>query len=220
MSGSYIGHADADRVQIDDNEVTTSKIANNAVTGIKIAMGSDAQGDILYYNGTDYARLGVGSSGQFLKTQGAGANPIWGSVSTAPSMGGDLSGVASNATIVADAVTTTKILDNNVTLAKIADGTQGGTFYFGASGAPAELAAGTSGKFLKTQGTGANPIWDDVPAGAPTGGGSDKVFFENEQTVDSDYTITAGYNAVTAGPCAVASGVTVTLTGTSAWVIV
>ena len=220
MSGSYIGHADADRVQIDDNEVTTSKIANNAVSGIKIAMGSDAQGDILYYNGTDYTRLGAGSNGQALTTGGAGANPTWTTISTDPSMGGDLSGTASNATIVADAVTTAKILDNNVTLAKIADGTQGGTFYFGASGAPAELAAGTSGKFLKTQGTGANPIWDDVPAGAPTGGGSDKVFFENEQTVDSDYTITASNNAVTAGPCTVASGVTVTLTGTSAWVIV
>ena len=119
-----------------------------------------------------------------------------------------------------NAVTTVKIGDNQVTLAKQADGTQGGTIYYGAAGAPTELAAGTSGKFLKTQGTGANPIWDDVPAGAPTGGGSDKVFFENEQTVDSDYTITASNNAVTAGPCAVASGVTVTLTGTSAWVIV
>ena len=220
MSGSYIGHADADRVQIDDNEVTTSKIANNAVTGIKIAMGSDAQGDILYYNGTDYARLGVGSSGQFLKTQGAGANPIWGSVSTDPSMGGDLSGVASNATIVADAVTTTKILDNNVTLAKIADGTQGGTLYFGASGAPTELAAGTSGLFLKTQGAGANPTWASVPAGAPTGGGTDKVFFENEQSVDTDYTLTAANNAVSAGPCTVASGVTVTIPTGAAWVIV
>ena len=220
MSGSYIGHADADRVQIDDNEVTTSKIANNAVTGIKIAMGSDAQGDILYYNGTDYARLGVGSSGQFLKTQGAGANPIWGSVSTDPSMGGDLSGVASNATIVADAVTTTKILDNNVTLAKIADGTQGGTLYFGASGAPTELAAGTSGLFLKTQGAAANPVWASVPAGAPTGGGTDKVFFENEQTVDTDYTLTASNNAVSAGPVTVASGVTVTIPAGAAWGVV
>ena len=220
MSGSYIGHADADRVQIDDNEVTTAKIANNAVTGIKIAMGSDAQGDILYYNGTDYARLGVGSSGQFLKTQGAGANPIWGSVSTDPSMGGDLSGVASNATIVADAVTTTKILDNNVTLAKIADGTQGGTLYFGASGAPTELAAGTSGLFLKTQGAAANPVWASVPAGAPTGGGTDKVFFENEQTVDTDYTLTASNNAVSAGPVTVASGVTVTVPSGAAWVVV
>ncbi len=60
-----------------DGSVTTAKLAANSVTGAKIAMGSDAQGDILYYNGTDYVRLAAGTSGHFLKTQGAGANPIW-----------------------------------------------------------------------------------------------------------------------------------------------
>jgi len=39
-----------------------------------------AQGDILYYNGTDWVRLGAGTNGQFLKTQGTGANPVWGTV--------------------------------------------------------------------------------------------------------------------------------------------
>ena len=73
-------------------------------------------------------------------------------------------------TIANDAVTTAKILDNNVTLAKIADGTQGGTVYYGASGAPTELATRESGYFLKTQGAGANPVWaaaggdDNTPA--------------------------------------------------------
>lgn len=57
--------------------VGTSQITDNTVTGAKIAMGSDAQGDILYYNGTDYARLAAGTSGQFLKTNGTGANPSW-----------------------------------------------------------------------------------------------------------------------------------------------
>ena len=119
-----------------------------------------------------------------------------------------------------NAVTTVKIGDNQVTLAKQADGTQGGTIYYGAAGAPTELAAGTSGKFLKTQGTGANPIWDDVPAGAPTGGGSDLVFYQNGQTVTTDYTVTASNNAMSAGPVTVATGIDVTLTGTSEWVIV
>ena len=117
-----------------------------------------------------------------------------------------------------NAVTTAKIDDDAVTLAKQAAGTQGGTIYYGAAGAPTELAAGTSGKFLKTQGSGANPVWDDVPAGAPTGGGSDKIFFENGQTVTTAYTLTANYNAVSAGPVAVQANVTVT--GTSEWVIV
>lgn len=62
---------------IDSSAVTTSKIAANAVDGTKIALGSDAQGDIMYYNGTDYARLAAGSSGLFLKTLGASANPLW-----------------------------------------------------------------------------------------------------------------------------------------------
>lgn len=62
---------------IASNAVTTAKIANNAVDGTKIAMGSDAQGDILYYNGTDYVRLAPGTSGHYLQTQGAAANPQW-----------------------------------------------------------------------------------------------------------------------------------------------
>ena len=38
---------------------------------------SQAQGDVLYHNGTTWARLAAGVSGQFLKTLGAGANPAW-----------------------------------------------------------------------------------------------------------------------------------------------
>lgn len=35
------------------------------------------QGDISYHNGTDDVRLAAGTNGQFLQTQGAGANPQW-----------------------------------------------------------------------------------------------------------------------------------------------
>jgi hypothetical protein len=45
--------------------------------------GSQAQGDILYHNGTTWARLGAGTSGQYLKTNGAAANPAWADVSAA-----------------------------------------------------------------------------------------------------------------------------------------
>ena len=102
-----------------DNTITSAKIVGNAVTGAKIAMGSDAQGDVLFYGGTDYERLAAGTSGQFLKTQGAGADPIWGTVSTDPTMGGDISGTASNAQIAANAVTSNEIANNAVTGAKI-----------------------------------------------------------------------------------------------------
>jgi hypothetical protein len=43
-------------------------------------VGSAAQGDILYRGASTWTRLGAGTSGQYLKTQGAGANPVWASV--------------------------------------------------------------------------------------------------------------------------------------------
>lgn len=42
-----------------------------------LTIASIAQGDIFYYDGTKVTRLGVGTSGQLLKTQGASANPLW-----------------------------------------------------------------------------------------------------------------------------------------------
>ncbi len=43
--------------------------------------GTTHQGDILYDNGTSIIRLVPGTDGQFLKTQGASANPIWATAS-------------------------------------------------------------------------------------------------------------------------------------------
>jgi len=75
-------------------------------------------------------------------------------------------------------VTTAKLADSSVTTAKLADSSatpakggtgqnfsttaQGSTLYFSGTGTVAALAPGTSGQFLKTQGTGANPTWTDV----------------------------------------------------------
>jgi len=49
-----------------------------------------------------------------------------------------------------------------------------------------------------------------ISAGA-TGGGSDEVFYENDQSVTTNYTITNGKNAMAAGPITINSGVTVTV---------
>ncbi|MHA1853880.1 MAG: hypothetical protein ACTSUF_10310 [Candidatus Heimdallarchaeaceae archaeon] len=45
-------------------------------------LGTTNQGDIFYDNGTSIVRLTPGTSGQFLQTQGAGANPQWASLAT------------------------------------------------------------------------------------------------------------------------------------------
>jgi hypothetical protein len=61
--------------------------------------------------------------------------------------------------------------------------------------------------------------WGAIGGGA-TGGGSDDVFYENGQTVTSNYTLTTNKNAMTAGPIVINSGVTVTVPSGSSWVIV
>tara|TARA_R100000808_G_scaffold14005_1_gene33472 strand:+ start:1067 stop:2149 length:1083 start_codon:yes stop_codon:yes gene_type:complete len=57
--------------------VTTAKLATGAVSGPKIAMGSDAQGDILIRGSSGYERLAAGTAGQILKTNGNSSNPVW-----------------------------------------------------------------------------------------------------------------------------------------------
>ena len=52
------------------------------------------------------------------------------------------------------------------------------------------------------------------------GGGTDKVFVENDKTVTTNYTITTDKNAFSAGPITINSGVTVTVPTGSVWTIV
>lgn len=61
--------------------------------------------------------------------------------------------------------------------------------------------------------------WGTIGGGAK-GGGSDDVFYENGQTVTTNYTLTTNKNAVTAGPVTINSGVTVTIPSGSSWVVV
>lgn len=42
-----------------------------------VSIATPAQGEVIYYNGTNYVALGVGTNGQVLQTQGAAANPQW-----------------------------------------------------------------------------------------------------------------------------------------------
>lgn len=62
-----------------DTEEITIQEALNFIASL-------AQGDVLYHNGTSFVRLAAGTSGQFLKTLGAGANPLWDTIAG----GGDL----------------------------------------------------------------------------------------------------------------------------------
>ena len=61
--------------------------------------------------------------------------------------------------------------------------------------------------------------WVVAAAGA-TGGGTDKVFWVNDQSIDEDYTIPDGKNAGTFGPVTIAAGKTVTIGDGEYWTII
>lgn len=65
----------------------------------------------------------------------------------------------------------------------------------------------------------ANGVWGSIGGGA-TGGGTDKVFYENSQTVTANYTLSAGQNAMSAGPITINNGVTVTVPNGQEWTVV
>ena len=54
-----------------------NQIADNLISGAKIAMGSDAAGDVIHYDGADYIRLAVGAAGDKLVVNSGATAPEW-----------------------------------------------------------------------------------------------------------------------------------------------
>ena len=65
--------------------------------------------------------------------------------------------------------------------------------------------------------------WGEAGAGA-TGGGTEKIFWENGTTIDQDYTVGTSFgaacNAMSAGPITINTGKTVTVDAGDTWTIV
>ncbi len=76
-----------------------------------------------------------------------------------------------------------------------------------------------TGTVAATSYTGDGSSLTGISAGA-SGGGSDEIFWENDQTITSKYTNTKGKNAMTAGPVKLNSGVTVNIGDGEAWTVV
>jgi hypothetical protein len=60
--------------------------------------------------------------------------------------------------------------------------------------------------------------WSQIGGGA-TGGGNDQVFVENDQSATTSYAIPIGKNASTVGPITIDSGVVITVSSGSRWVV-
>ena len=181
-----------------------ASIADNTVTGAKIALGSDAAGDVMYYNGTDYVRLAKGTNGHYLK-QGTSNAPEWAAVDTTIADDSiaevklDISNTASDGQYLQYKDNTDKLTWSTVSTTPT---TTRGDIIYRAASADARLAKGTAGQYLKI---GANdPEWADV-----VGAVADGCIFENDQTISNNYTIASGKGAHSVGPITVNATVTV-----------
>jgi hypothetical protein len=97
------------------------------------------------------------------------------------------------------------------------DGTfLGATGPIGATGPTG--ATGPSGG--PTGATGATGPIGATGIGMPVGGGPDKLFYENDIVMTTNYTITSGKNAMSAGPITVNPGVVLTVPSGSTYTIV
>ena len=110
-----------------------------------------------------------------------------------------------------DTVTSAKIVDGTIVNGDIADDT--------ITEAKLDIHAAPSGTDKVLGYTSNGMEWVESAAGA-TGGGTDKIFWENGQTVTTNYTITNGYNAMSAGPVTINNGVAVTIGTGENWTIV
>jgi len=75
--------------------------------------------------------------------------------------------------------------------------------------------SGHAGKYLTTDASSASWATLDTDANTTTKG-----LYEHEHTIDADYSITSGNNAMSAGPITISSGYSVTVPTGSTWVIV
>ena len=64
-----------------------------------------------------------------------------------------------------------------------------------------------------------NTTWTGI-GDQPVGGGTNRLFFENDQVMTTNYTITSGKNAMSAGPITVNPGVVLTVPSGSTYTIV
>ena len=79
--------------------------------------------------------------------------------------------------------------------------------------------ASVAGYALVSNGSGVLS-WAETGGAGATGGGNNEIFWENDQTVTQNYTITNGKNAGSFGPVTIQSGVTVTVGSGETWTVV
>jgi len=174
-----------------DGTVTTTKLADDAVTAAKLASSAVVTASIVD-DAVTAAKLASSAvvtasivddnvTQAKIADDAVGADQLAASAVVTASIVDDAvtqAKIADDAVgadqLAASAVVTASIVDDAVTLAKMATGTDGNLISYDASGNPVAVATGNAGQILTSAGAGAPPTFADAAAGGPSVG---KAFF-------------------------------------------
>lgn len=106
-----------------------------------------------------------GTEWKSIASGGAGGGGTVTQVDTSGGLAGGPITTSGTVSIADGGVSTAKLADNAVTLAKMAGGTAGNLITYDASGDPAAVATGNAGDVLTSNGTGAAPTFQPLSAG-------------------------------------------------------
>ena len=109
-------------------------------------------------------------------------------------------------------LSTAKLSDGSITSAKIATLSPSPEGTYGGATAIPTIIVNSKGQVTSASTSAAI-------AGA-VGGGTDKLFWENDQTMTTNYTLTSNKNAMTAGPITINSGITLTVPSGATYTVV
>lgn len=142
------------------------------------APAGSAQGEVLFYNGSSWTNLGVGTAGQVLKSGGAAADVSWGDESGGGASDfltlSDTPGSYSGQDGKAVAVNGTALVFQDFPVS-LPSGVQGNVLYH--NGADwVVLAPGTAGHYLRSYGAAANVAWAALPTELPSGATGDILY--------------------------------------------
>jgi hypothetical protein len=206
---------------IESTELAVDLGASSITGTLGVADGGTGQttytdGQLLIGNstGNTLAKSTLTAGSGISITNGSGSITIASTVSGGlPTTGGTLTG---------------NLLMDNQTDVRFGEATANGSNWVAFQG-PASIATNITWTLPATDATvagyalvsdGAGTLSWSAAGGGATGGGTDDVFYENSQTVTTNYTLSTGKNAMSAGPVTINSGVTVTIPSGQSWVIV
>jgi hypothetical protein len=199
---------------VDVDSTETKKITSAALIAGGLTILSDGTIPV--------SKLVDGTARQLLQTNAAGTSVEFASNIDIPGTL-DVTGAATfddAVTIQGDLTTASDITLQNQKDLRFGEATANGTNYVGFQ-APASIAANLTWTLPATDGTAAQVLSTN---GSGTLGWStpsvDTPILESQQTISVNYTLTTGYNGVSAGPVEVADTYTVTVPVGALWVIV